>query len=207
MLRKLLATLIRSHRPGAASGWPLTCDGRVPGCRALDVLGELDPRSRANVDHRPVRVLGVPDGDQCLAGPDFDAVAVGSAVGGLPPVYLGHITYCDRSITLREQPTAPHVRSVTNSLHSAHAGHRQTRGRGRSGSKLFDRRGGKSVLAGPELSPTAGRPRAEKRRPAMATRGVHGHLGTLSHQSSGALVMTPTTAVTHGRQRHRRAGT
>jgi len=121
----------------------------VPGCRLLDVLGELDPRSRANVDHRPVRVLGVPDGDQCLAGPDFDAVAVGSAVGGFPPVHLGHITYCDRLITFREQPTAPHVRSVTNSLQSAHAGHRQTRGRGRSGSKLFDRRGGKSVLARP----------------------------------------------------------
>src|SRR5271169_5023882 len=95
----------------------------VPGCRAPDVLGELDPCSRANVDHRPVRVLGVPDGDQCLAGPDFDAVAVGAAVGGLPPVYLNHVTYCDRLITTREQPTARPAQSVTNSLQSAHAGH------------------------------------------------------------------------------------
>src|SRR5580693_588019 len=95
----------------------------VPGCRALDVLGELDPCARAHVDHRPVRVLGVPDGDQCLAGPDFDAVAVGAAVGGLPPVYLGHVTYCDTPITLREQPMTRPTRSVTNSLQSAHAGH------------------------------------------------------------------------------------
>lgn len=116
-------TLTQAYRPGAASGWPLTCDGGVPGCRALDVLGELDPRSRANVDHRPVKVLGVADGDQCLAGPDFDAVAVGAAVGGLPPVYLCHITYCDRLITFREQFTTRPTRSVTNSLQSAHAGH------------------------------------------------------------------------------------
>src|SRR6202030_4867868 len=93
----------------------------VPGCRVLEVLGELDPCSRAHVDHRPVRVLGVPDGDQCLAGPDFDAVAVGAAVGGLTPVCLDHVTYCDRLITFREQPAARHTRSVTNSLQSAHA--------------------------------------------------------------------------------------
>ena len=95
----------------------------MPGCRALDVLGELDPCSRAHVDYRPVRVPGIPDGDQCLAGPDFDAVAVGSAVGGLPPVYLSHVTYCDRLITFREQPTARSAQSVTNSLQTAHAGH------------------------------------------------------------------------------------
>src|ERR1700719_2474585 len=94
----------------------------VPGCRVLDVLGELDPCSRADVDHRPVRVLGIPDGDQCLAGPDFDAVAVGAAVGGLPPVYLSHVTNCDRSVTFREQQTTPPARYVTNSLQFAHAG-------------------------------------------------------------------------------------
>src|SRR5580692_1882703 len=95
----------------------------VPGCRALDVLGELGPCTQAHVDYRPVRVPGIPDGDQCLAGPDFDTVAVGTAVGGLPPVYLDHVTYCDRLITFREQPTTRPARSVTNSLQSAHAGH------------------------------------------------------------------------------------
>jgi len=77
----------------------------VLGCRALDVLGELSPCFGAHVDHRPVRVLGVPDGDQCVAGPDFDAVPAGAAVGGFTPVRLCHATYCDRSVTYCEEST------------------------------------------------------------------------------------------------------
>ena len=111
--------------PGTGDAWPASLPdvSSGPGCRALDLLGELRPCSRAYVDHRSVRVFGVPDGDQCLAGPDFDAVAVGAAVGGLPPVCLSHVTYGDRSITFREQPMARPAQSVTNSLQSAHAGH------------------------------------------------------------------------------------
>ena len=60
------------------------------GCRALDVLGELGPCFRAHVNHRPVRVLGVPDGDHCVAGPDFDAVSEGAAVGGFTPAHLSY---------------------------------------------------------------------------------------------------------------------
>ena len=110
--------------PTCTSGWPPTCCRAVsvaPRCHALDLLGELGPSPGAHVDHRPARVGGVPDGDQCLAGPDFDAVAVGTTVGGFPPVYLGHVTYCDRLITFREQPAARHTQSVTNSLQSAHS--------------------------------------------------------------------------------------
>jgi hypothetical protein len=110
-----------------ASGWPLAC-GRevssVPGS-ALDALGELGPCLRAHADHGPVRVTGVPDGDLCRAGPGFDAVAEGAAVGGCPPVHQSHVTYCDRLITFREVPLACPARSVINSLHLAHTGGRR----------------------------------------------------------------------------------
>jgi len=79
-------------RPGGGvSGWLLASWGPVswvPGCRVLEVLGELGPCSRAHVDHRPVRVPGVPDGDQCVAGPDLDAVSESAAVSGFSPVHL-----------------------------------------------------------------------------------------------------------------------
>ena len=71
----------------------------VLGPRALDVRGELGPCFRAHVDYRPVRVLGVPDGDQYMAGPDFDAVSKGAAVGGFTPVHLCHTTHSDIFIT------------------------------------------------------------------------------------------------------------
>lgn len=73
------------------------------GCRALDVRGELGPCFRAHLDHRPVRVLGVPGGDQGVAGRYFDAVLVGAAVGGCTPVHLCHATYSDLSVTFCEE--------------------------------------------------------------------------------------------------------
>ncbi len=66
------------------SGWRLSLwrmVSAVLGCRVLEVRGELGPCSGAYLDHRPVRVLGVPGGDKGVAGCGFDAVLVGAAVG------------------------------------------------------------------------------------------------------------------------------
>src|SRR6516225_4729012 len=102
----------------------------VPGMsRALEVRGELDPCLRAYIDHRPGRVLGIPDSDRSLTGAHFDAVAVREAVGGLPPVQVRHVTQCARMITNKTHPSGAPTRSVTNSLQLAHTGHRGQRPR------------------------------------------------------------------------------
>jgi hypothetical protein len=83
---------------GGVSGWRLSLwrvVSAVLGSRVLDVRGELGPCSGAYLDRRPVRVLGVPGGDQVVGGCGFDAVLVGAAVGGFTPVRQCHATYSD----------------------------------------------------------------------------------------------------------------